>query len=53
MERSASEYREYAKQAFMWANTARTEQEREGFLDLARTWALAAQRLQQTEAKAA
>jgi hypothetical protein len=39
---SADEYRAYADECFGWAKTARTEKEREIFLQMARTWLEAA-----------
>jgi hypothetical protein len=39
---SAEDYRAYANECFDWARTARTEREREIFLQMARTWLEAA-----------
>lgn len=47
---TADEYRQYAEEAMRWARAAKTEQDRAGFIDLARTWMQAAQ---QRESKAA
>lgn len=47
---TSEEFRQYAEEAMRWARQAKTDQEREGFIDLARTWMLAAQ---QRESKAA
>lgn len=47
---TAREYREYADECFGWAKTAKSDQEREIFLEMARTWLEAAT---QAEAKQA
>ena len=39
---SAEEYRAYANECFGWARTARSDKEREIFLQMARTWLEAA-----------
>lgn len=39
---SAKEFREYADECMGWAKTARSDQEREIFLQMARTWMQAA-----------
>ena len=36
------QFREYAKEALDWALQSKTEKEREEFINLARTWTLAA-----------
>jgi hypothetical protein len=41
---SPEEYRVYAEECFDWARTARTERERDIFLQMARTWLEAAVR---------
>jgi hypothetical protein len=41
---SAQEFREYAQACKEWARTARSEQEREIFLEMAETWLVAAMR---------
>lgn len=41
---TADQYREYADECFGWARTAKTEREREIFLQMARTWLAAAVR---------
>jgi hypothetical protein len=41
---SAVDYRAYADECFDWARTARTEKERDIFLQMARTWLEAAAR---------
>jgi hypothetical protein len=41
---SAEDYSAYANECFDWARTARTEKEREIFLQMARTWLEAAAR---------
>jgi hypothetical protein len=41
---SPEDYRAYADECFDWARTARTENEREIFLQMARTWLEAAAR---------
>lgn len=41
---SAQEFREYAQECKEWARTARSEQEREIFLEMAETWLVAAMR---------
>jgi hypothetical protein len=45
---SAHEYRENAEECIGWARTARADQEREIFLQIARTWIEAAERLEQS-----
>jgi hypothetical protein len=35
---SAEQFREYAEECLGWAKTARSDQERETFLQMARTW---------------
>jgi hypothetical protein len=42
---SAREYREFADECMGWAKTARSEQERQIFLQMAQTWLWAAARL--------
>jgi hypothetical protein len=42
---TGNEYREYAKECVRWAARAKTEDERNAFLDMARAWTLAAMRL--------
>jgi hypothetical protein len=39
---SEKEYRAYANECLGWAKTARTERERDAFLQMARTWTEAA-----------
>jgi hypothetical protein len=39
---SATEYREYADECFAWAKQAKTDSERDIFLQMARTWMEAA-----------
>jgi hypothetical protein len=39
---SAKEFREYADECMDWARTARSEQERDIFLEMAKTWLEAA-----------
>ena len=39
---SVEEYRAYADECFGWAKTARTERERQIFLEMAQTWLQAA-----------
>ena len=41
---SAKEYREFAEECMGWAKTARSEQERQIFLQMAQTWLWAAAR---------
>jgi hypothetical protein len=41
---SAKEFREYARECMDWASTARCEQERTIFLEMAQTWLMAAMR---------
>jgi len=41
---SAKEFREYARECMDWASTARSEQERTIFLEMAQTWVTAAMR---------
>jgi hypothetical protein len=41
--RSAAEYRAYAEQCVDWAKAARTGDERDALVDMARTWLDAAQ----------
>ena len=41
---SAEEFREYAEECKDWARTARSEQERKIFLEMAQTWLVAAMR---------
>jgi hypothetical protein len=43
---AAQEYRENAKECIGWARTARTDKERAIFLQMARTWIEAAERLE-------
>jgi hypothetical protein len=45
---SPKEEREYADECIGWARTARTDQERDIFLQMARTWIEAAVRLERT-----
>jgi hypothetical protein len=40
----AEEFRQYAEEAVRWACKSKTEQEKQAFMDLARTWAQAAVR---------
>jgi len=42
---SAKEYREFADERIGWAKTARSDQERQIFLQMAQTWLWAAARL--------
>jgi hypothetical protein len=35
---SAKEYREYAAECMDWARSARTDQERDTFIQIAKTW---------------
>jgi hypothetical protein len=42
---SAKEYREFADECMGWAKTARSDQERQIFLQMAQTWLWAAARL--------
>jgi hypothetical protein len=39
---SAEQFREYAEECLSWAKTARSDRERETFLQMARTWMEAA-----------
>jgi hypothetical protein len=39
---TANEYRLFAEECFRWARSAKTEDERKAFLDMARTWTIAA-----------
>jgi len=39
---SAKEFRDYAEECLGWAKTARSEKERDTFLEMARTWMEAA-----------
>lgn len=41
---SAKEFREYARECMDWASTARSQQERTIFLEMAQTWVTAAMR---------
>jgi hypothetical protein len=41
-----NEFREFARECLGWANTARTEQERAAFMQMAETWIDAALRLE-------
>jgi hypothetical protein len=43
---SAQEYHENAEECIGWARTARTDKERDTFLQMARTWIEAAERLE-------
>jgi hypothetical protein len=43
---SAQQYRENAEECIGWARTARTDKERATFLQMARTWIEAAERLE-------
>ena len=43
---SAREYREFADECMGWAKTARSERERQIFLQMAQTWLWAAARLE-------
>ena len=43
---SSNEYREFANECMGWAKTARTDRERDLFLDMAKTWLEAAVRLE-------
>jgi len=43
---SSDEYREFANECMGWAKTARTDRERDLFLDIAKTWLEAAVRLE-------
>ena len=43
---SANEFREFARECLDWASTARTEQERAAFMQMAETWIDAALRLE-------
>lgn len=43
---SAKEYREFARECMDWARTARSEQERAIFTQMAQTWSEAAARLE-------
>jgi hypothetical protein len=38
----SEQFREYAKEALDWARRSKTENEREAYIDIARTWTLAA-----------
>jgi hypothetical protein len=40
----AEEFRQYAEEAVRWACKSKTEQEKQAFMDLARTWTQAAVR---------
>lgn len=48
MERAA-DYLELARQAYAWANSARREQDRAALIDIAETWAAAAERAAERE----
>jgi hypothetical protein len=39
---SADDYRSYAQECFDWARTAKSERERDIFLEMTRTWLVAA-----------
>ena len=39
---TANEYRLFAEECLRWARSAKTEDERKAFLDMARTWTIAA-----------
>jgi hypothetical protein len=43
---TAKEYRKYADECLRWAAEAETQEDREGLLQLARDWTLAALRLE-------
>jgi hypothetical protein len=45
---SAKEYREYADECLDWAKTAKSDKERQIFLQMARTWLEAAVRRERT-----
>ena len=38
----AEEFRQYAEEAVRWARKSKTEQEKQAFMDLVRTWTQAA-----------
>ena len=42
---TVSEYKQYAQECLRWAAEAKTEEDRQALLDLARDWTLAAMRL--------
>ena len=39
---TADEYRQFAEECLRWAGTAKTEEEKKAFLDMAETWTKAA-----------
>lgn len=41
----ADQFRAYAEEALRWARAAKTDDQREALMELARTWTLAAQRV--------
>jgi hypothetical protein len=41
---TANEFRDYAKECLKWADEAKTDDQRQSFLDMARDWTLAAAR---------
>ena len=49
---TAQEYRENAEECIGWARTARSDREREIFLQMARTWLGAAEQLEAAEREA-
>ena len=42
---TADEFRQYAQECIEWAKQAKTDDQRQSFLDMARDWTLAALRL--------
>jgi hypothetical protein len=46
---TSKEYREYADECFGWAKTAKSDRERDVFLQMARTWLEAAIRAERRE----
>ena len=45
---TAEEYRQYANECLRFADEAKTDDQRQAFLDMARDWTLAAMRLEGT-----